>query len=71
MSIYRVHPAECVIHMLLVAPQEYVDMYSARRVLGLHKIFVYLEAIVHESTILSFAPPTCIAPPGAILLHDD
>jgi len=24
---------------------------------------------VHESTILSFPPPACIAHPGAILLH--
>jgi len=37
---------------------------------GLYKIFVYFEAVVHESTILSFPPPTCIAHPGAILLHD-
>ena len=37
---------------------------------GLHKIFVYVEAVVHESTILSPPPPTCIAHPGAILLHD-
>jgi len=37
---------------------------------SLYKIFVYFEAVVHESTILSFAPPTCIAHPGAILLHD-
>jgi len=37
--------------------------------LGLYKIFVYFEAVVHESTILSFPPPTCIAHPGAILLH--
>ena len=35
-----------------------------------YKIFVYFEAVVHESTILSFPPPTCIAHPGAILLHD-
>ena len=39
--------------------------------LGLYKLFVYFEAIVHESTILSFPPPTCIAHPGATLLHDD
>ena len=38
--------------------------------LGLYTIFVNFEAVVHESTILSFAPPTCIAHPGAILLHD-
>jgi len=25
---------------------------------------------VHDSTILSFPPPTCIAYPGAILSHD-
>jgi len=25
---------------------------------------------MHESTILSFLPPTCIAHPGAALLHD-
>jgi len=37
---------------------------------GLYKIFVHFEAIVHQSTILSFPPPTCIAHPGAILLHD-
>jgi len=30
----------------------------------------YFEAVAHESTILSFPPPTCIAHPGAILLHD-
>jgi len=41
------------------------------RYLGLHKIFVYFEAVVHESTILLFPPPICIAHPGAILLHDD
>jgi len=37
---------------------------------GLYKIFVYFEAVVHESTILSSPPPTCIAHPGAIRLHD-
>jgi len=36
---------------------------------GLYKIFVYFEA-VHKSTVLSFPPPTCIAQPGVILLHD-
>jgi len=42
--------------------------------LGLHKMFVYFEAVLHESTIFSFPPPTCttcIAHPGAILLHDE
>jgi len=34
--------------------------------LSLFTIFVYFEAIVHEPTILSFPPPTCIAHPGAI-----
>jgi len=37
---------------------------------GLYKRFVYFEAVVRESIILSFPPPTCIAHPGAILLHD-
>jgi len=37
---------------------------------GLYKIFVDFEAIVHESTIRPFPPPTCIGHPGAILLHD-
>jgi len=37
---------------------------------GLYKIFVYFGAIVHESTILLFSPPTCMTHPGAILLHD-
>ena len=42
----------------------------ARIGVGLYKIFVYFEAVVHESTILSPPPPTCIAHPGAILLHE-
>jgi len=37
---------------------------------GLYKIFVYVEAVVHESTILSSPLPTCIAHPDAVLLHD-
>ena len=37
---------------------------------GLYKIFVYFGAIVHESTILSFPPPTCIGHTVAMLLHD-
>jgi len=36
---------------------------------GLHKIFVYVQAVVHEPTVLSFPPPTCIVHLGAILLH--
>jgi len=36
--------------------------------IGLYKTFVYVETVVHESTILS-PPPTCIANPVAILLH--
>ena len=38
--------------------------------LGLYNILFYFEASVHESTILSFPAPTCIAHPGAVLLHD-
>jgi len=37
--------------------------------LGLNKTFVYFEAAVHKSTIMSPPPLTCIAHPGAILLH--
>jgi len=37
---------------------------------GLYKMFVHVEAVVHESTILSFPLPTCSAHPGALLLHD-
>jgi len=37
---------------------------------SLYKIFFHFEAVVHESIIISFPPPTCIAHPGAILLHD-
>jgi len=29
--IYRVNQAESVIHILVVAPQEYVNIYSTRR----------------------------------------
>jgi len=36
----------------------------------LYEILFYSEAVVHESTIFSIPPPTCIARPGAILLHD-
>jgi len=38
--------------------------------LGLNKILLYFEAVVHESTIVPFPSSTCIAHPGAILLHD-
>jgi len=37
--------------------------------IGLYKIFVYFETVVHESPILSFPPPTCIAYPGTTPLH--
>jgi len=40
------------------------------RPISLYKILFYFEAVVHKSTILSFPPPTCIAHPGGILLHD-
>ena len=36
---------------------------------GLYKILVYVQAVVHESTVLSFPPPTCIVHLGAIFLH--
>jgi len=37
---------------------------------SLYKLFVYFEAVVHESTIISPPPPpTCIAHPGAILVR--
>jgi len=36
---------------------------------GLYKIFVDFESVVHESTILTFRPPARIAIPGAMLLH--
>jgi len=32
---YRVNQAEYVVHILAVAPQEYVNIYSTRRVVGL------------------------------------
>ena len=38
--------------------------------MSLYKIFVYFEAVVYESSSLSFPTPTCIAHPGAILFHD-
>jgi len=37
--------------------------------LGLHKIFFYYESFMHESIILSFPQPTCIAHTVAVLLH--
>ena len=37
---------------------------------GLYKIVFSCETVVHESTMRSFSTPTCIAHPGAILLHD-
>ena len=37
---------------------------------GLYKILFSCETVVHESTIRSFPAPTCIAHPGAILVHD-
>ena len=33
--------------------------------LRLYEIFVYFEAVVHEATILSIPPPTCVAHAGA------
>ena len=46
------------------------DSNKPKHKLGLYKIFVYFEAVVHESTIRSPPPPTCIAHPSAISLHD-
>ena len=36
---------------------------------GCHLAFAKY-CVVHESTILLFLPPTCIAHPGAVLLHN-
>jgi len=38
--------------------------------LGLNKIFFYLAAFAHESTVFYCLPPICIAHTSAILLHD-
>jgi len=38
--------------------------------IGLHKRLYFCETVMHESTIRSFPPPTCIARPDAIVLHD-
>jgi len=35
------------------------------------KIFLYFESFVHESIVLSFLLPSCIAHTVAILVHDD
>jgi len=35
-----------------------------------YKIFIYFEAVVHESLILSSPTSTCIVHSGAIRLHD-
>jgi len=32
--MYRVSQAECALHMIVVAPQEYVNIYSTCRVAG-------------------------------------
>jgi len=46
------------------------SVVTAKAQVGLYKILVYFEAVVHESTVRVFPPPTCIAHPGAILVHD-
>jgi len=54
---------------LLVRQAQPGVLQSAPQV-GLNKIFVYVEVVVYQSSILSFPPPTCITHPGAIRLHD-
>jgi len=41
-----------------------------RSELSLHKIFVHVEAFMHEPIILVLPCPTCIVHNSAILLHD-
>jgi len=50
----------------------YSSVAVAAVYLSLYKMFVYFEAVASESesTILWFPPPTCIAHPGGIPLHD-
>ena len=43
-------------------------LYCHTPMFGLYKIFFYFESFVHESTMLSFPLPTCIAHPGAMPL---
>jgi len=38
-AIYRIHQAEYLIHFLVVAPQEYVTIYSTCRI-GLTRLFM-------------------------------
>ena len=57
-----VHPAEYGIHFLVVAPQEYANIYSTRTLgsqgcVGLYKILFYFEAYVHKSMIFLPTPP--------------
>jgi len=51
--ISRVNQAEYGIHIRVVAPQEYVNIYSTRRVVtcpvGLCKILLYFKVLVNES----------------------
>ena len=66
-----VYPFELVsITRLVIRQVIHVTSLVTRLVIGLYKIFVYFEAVVHESTIPPCPPPTCIVYPGAILLHD-
>ena len=39
-TLYRVYQAEYVIHIGVVAPQEYVNIYSTRRTVGLSDVMV-------------------------------
>jgi len=54
-GIYRVNQAEYGIHILVVAPQIYVNIYSTRR----YKILFYFRALLWETIILLLPPPTC------------
>ena len=51
--IYRVNQAEHVIHILVVAPQEYVNIYSTRRVIG----HVALRMHAHKRVSTRESPP--------------
>ena len=47
-----------------------ITLWTCLLLVGLYKILFHFEACVNESIILLCPPPTCIARPGTILLHD-